>query len=1428
MFDKIIAFSVRNPLQIALGIVALIGWGLYSAYTVKLDAVPDITTNQVQVVTSSPALAAQEVEQFITYPVELEMANLQAVEEIRSISRYGLSIVTIVFDDDFPLLDARQLVSEQLTNLSDIISPEMGIPELMPISTGLGEVYQYTLEVDSGYSYSAMELRTMQDWLVKRQLSGIPGVVEINSFGGYLKQYEIAVSPDALTSYNLTLNELFEAVATGNGNTGGSYLEKEHGAFYIRTEGLAKSAEDIQEIVIKHVNGIPVTIAQVAQVREGSAPRFGAMTKNGEGEAVGGIIMMLKGENAYAVVKSIEERVAEIASTLPEGVRIEPYLNRADLVDRVIATVRNNLLEGGLIVIFILILLLGNLRAGLLVSSVIPLSMLFAFGMMNLFGVSANLMSLGAVDFGIVVDGSVIIVEAILHALHENHAGKKLSKKVFQNEVIDASKRIRNSAAFAEIIILVVYLPILVLGGIEGKTFTPMAQTVSFAILGAFLLSMTYVPMMSALVLKRNITVKETFADRLMSRLRKGYTAMLEVALNKKAFVISGAIVLFVGSLILFTRLGAVFIPTLGEGDLAMQLTIPPGGSLQQSIHTATLAERRLIERFPEVKQVVSKIGTAEVPTDPMAMENSDIMIILKPSAEWTSAQSRDELVDLMKESLEDIPGAVFEFTQPIQLRFNELITGSKSDLAVKIYGDDLETLALLGEKSEKLLSQIQGAADVKAEQLTGLPQLVIRINRNSLAKYGLTIDDVNRTVKTAFAGSKASVIYEQEKRFDLVVRLNEQAKTDEAIFSNLYLKTAEDRLIPVSEVAQITYEEGPMQISRDDTKRRVTIGVNVRDRDVKTLVEEAHAVLEANLDLPPGYRITYGGTFENLQSATDRLLIAVPVALLLIFILLYFAFDSFVQAILIFVGVPLSSVGGILGLWLRDMPFSISAGIGFIALFGVAVLNGIVMIAGFNNLKKEGVSNLNERILRGAGGRLRPILMTASVAALGFVPMAFSTSDGAEVQQPLATVVIAGLISASFLTLFVLPSLYALVESKRSLKAVPLSLAIPLLLFPSLANAQDSISLDSASALLFNKNLQISQAELKVKQAKALKQQGFQLGLTQFNWQRGQMNTAAIDNNFSVQQDFGNPFQGISATALAKQTGVTLEAEKQLTEKELLATMKTAYVQSVLWMEQLQMLQEQGAVLNKLSRLGQVRADAGEITGVEALMIEQQASALKLNILSAERWVQASLIRFNVLLNEDSIRYIPLKPVLTFPRDTLNPDASGALPVVLERERLKQSEKALKMAKTGYAPRFSAGYFNQQLDGVNGFQGFNVGVAIPLWFRPQTGATKQAGLVLEIQKNQVQLVEKSLDARITVLRAEFEFLLERLRIYEETELPRAERLSDQAELMLQSGEMSPVETITVYRSINQTYADYFNSLRRTYEVIYELESYQP
>jgi cobalt-zinc-cadmium resistance protein CzcA len=1043
MLTKIIEFSIRNKLIIGLFTMALIAYGAIEFTRLPIDAVPDITDNQVQVITTAPSLGATDIERLITFPIEQANNNVPGLKQIRSFSRFGLSVVTIVFEDGVDIYWARQQITERLQNTQ--IPQSIGRPALGPVTTGLGEIYQYVVRPVKGYEqrYDATELRTIQDWVVRRQLLGVKGVADVSSFGGKLKQYEIAIYPNKLQALDITLDEVYKALQNNNENTGGAYIEKGPTVLFIRTEGLLKSEAEIGQIKVRtQPDGTPVLIRDIADVQIGHATRYGALHYNDVGEVSGAVVMMMKGGNSNEVIKSVKERITHIQKTLPEGVVLEAFLDRSKMVKNAIGTVETNLMEGALIVIFVLVLFLGNLRAGLLVASVIPLSMLFAIIMMNIFGVSGNLMSLGALDFGLIVDGAVIIVEAVMHTMalrHPGILGKREEQALMNNEVKQSAVRMMNSAVFGQVIILIVYLPIFALHGIEGKMFRPMAQTVIFALAGAFILSLTYIPMMSSLVLKNNSHSKKNISDRMMKVLEGFFSRLLTRVMQWPKLLLGIVSALFVLSIALLGTLGGEFIPALEEGDFALETRVLPGSNLNVSIEAARQASKILLT-FPEVEKVVAKIGSGEIPTDPMPIEAQDLMIILKDKKEWTSATTFNELSEKMGKALKDVPGVTFGFQYPVQMRFNELMTGARQDVVCKIFGENLDTLSKYATLMGDIASGITGAKDVYVEPVSGLPQVVVDYDRASIAQYGLDISDVNRVLNTAFAGQVAGAVYEGEKKFDLVLRLGNEQRKDIEDVRNLLIPTPQGNDIPLSQLAHVDILESPNQIQREDAKRRIVMGFNVRGRDVQSIVSDLQARTAEQLRLPAGYYITYGGAFENLNEAKKRLSIAIPVSLALIFLMLYFAFRSVSQGLLVYSAIPLSAIGGIFALVMRGMPFSISAGIGFIALFGVAVLNGIVLIAEFNRLKAGGETDLGRVVMAGTMSRLRPVLMTALVASLGFLPMALSNGAGAEVQRPLATVVIGGLLLATFLTLVVLPVLYIVSETYSANRLLKLS----------------------------------------------------------------------------------------------------------------------------------------------------------------------------------------------------------------------------------------------------------------------------------------------------------------------------------------------------------------------------------------------------
>lgn len=1420
MFNAILRFSVKKKLFVGLTTLFLLIGGIYSMLTLPIDAVPDITNNQVQIVTVSPTLAPQEVEQLITMPVEIAMSNIMNVTEIRSVSRFGLSVVTVVFKENVPTLDARQLVNEQIQTVSGEIPSELGAPELMPITTGLGEIYQYVLKVAPGYEdkYDAMELRTIQDWIVKRQLSGIPGIVEINSFGGYLKQYEVAVDPDVLFSLNITIGEVFEALNKNNQNTGGSYIEKVNRAYYIRSEGMINRIKDIEQIVVANRNGIPIHISDIGAVRFGAPKRFGAMTMDGEGECVGGIAMMLKGANANVVTGELEKRVEKIQKILPEGVSIEPYLNRSALVNRNISTVIHNLIEGAIIVFIVLIIFLGNVRAGLIVASVIPLAMLFAFIMMRLFNVSANLMSLGAIDFGIVVDGSIVILEGILaHLYGRQFRGRTLSAEEMDTEVEKGASGVVRSATFAVFIILIVFFPLLTLTGIEGKYFTPMAKTLVFCIIGALLLSLTYVPMMASLFLKHHIVTKPIFADRFFERLNELYSKALHVCLKFKWGTVAAAFAALAFSLFLFTRLGAEFIPTLDEGDFAMQMTLPAGSSLSESIAVSDEAEKVLKEKFPEIKHVVAKIGTAEVPTDPMAVEDADVMIIMKPFKEWTSASSRAEMVEKMKEALEPLSErAEFNFSQPIQLRFNELMTGAKADIAVKLYGEDTHELYEKAKEAAKYVEQVPGASDVIVEQTMGLPQLVVKYNRGKIARYGINIEELNTIIRTAYAGEASGVVFENERRFDLVVRLD-QEKVADLNLDKLFVRSGEGIQIPVSEVATIDLVNGPLQINRDATKRRIVIGVNVRGADIQQVVQEIQKTLDRNIKLKPGYYFDYGGQFENLQNAINTLLIVVPVALMLILLLLFFAFKNVTYTLVVFSTVPLSLIGGILALWLRGLPFSISAGVGFIALFGVAVLNGILMINHFNDIHKQTMYPLstNRVIARGTPHLLRPVFLTGLVASLGFVPMAVATSAGAEVQRPLATVVIGGLIVSTVLTLLVIPVFYKIVGSaavwKRAYSGKKFFFLLLLALLPIPMKAQQVVTLEQAIELAKQNHPRLKTAAAAVRQAKAGRGEVLELAPTEFGYSWGQLNgEIKKDKQWEVNQNLGSLLTPFYKNVLVNRQIATGTFYHRIVEKEVVAEVKRAWAYYLYAYNLRSLYNDQNQWAEELQRIGELRYQQGEITLLEKNMAATMAADLKNRLFQSQEEEKLALARLNWACYAGQ----PIVPADTalvqFPADIETPTYSEAH-LKYFQSQAGEAKAQLNVERSRFFPELSLGYVRQDILPLKGLNSWMVGVSFPIYFLPRHSKVKQAKATAFIARTEAEANTRNLYNKVSEAIANLRRQSESLHYYTSSALKEADELMKVAALQLRHSETDITEfiqAVNVARDIRRGYIE--------------------
>lgn len=1347
MLNRIIEFSIKNKLIITLFVLGLIGYGSYQVTRLPVDAVPDITDNQVQVITVVPALGAPDVERLITFPIEQANSNIPGLVEIRSFSRFGLSLVTIVFDDNVDVYWARQQVAERLLRVQDELPKGMGQPFLAPVTTGLGEIYQYVVRPKEGYEkkYNATELRTIQDWIIRRQLLGVEGVADVSSFGGYLKQYEVAINTAKLASYGVTVNDIFSALENNNANTGGAYIEKGPAVLYIRTEGLAESIADIESIPVKQTQGgIPVFIKDVAEVRIGSAVRYGAMCYNDKGEVSGAVVMMLKGASSGKVIKEIKKRVAQIQKTLPEGVVIEPFLDRTKMVNNAIGTVEKNLLEGALIVVFVLVLFLGNMRAGLLVASIIPLSMLFAVIMMNMFGVSGNLMSLGALDFGLIVDGAVIIVEAVMHRLHHSARFRnvtQLTQAEMNDEVKTSASKMMNSAVFGQIIILIVYLPILTLQGIEGKMFKPMAQTVAFALAGAFLLSLTYIPMMSSVVISKKVSHKPNISDRMLDRLAENYRRVLTKVLGFPKLVISVAAGLFVVALVVLSSLGGEFIPQLEEGDFAADTRVLTGSNLHTTIDGTQKASAILLDRFPEIEKVVTKIGSGEIPTDPMPMEASDLMIILKDKKEWTTAQTFPELADTMSAAIAEVPGLTTGFQYPVQMRFNELMTGAKQDVVCKIFGEDLDTLAHYAEQLGRLATGIEGAKDIYVETVTGLPQIVIEYNRAAIAAYGLDIETINNVIHTAFGGKSTGMLFERERRFDIVVRLAGDRQKNLNDVAGLLIPTPSGAQVPLNQLATVQIKEGPNQIQREDAKRRIIVGFNVRGRDVQTIVHELQKKAEG-ITLPPGYYITYGGAFENLEAAQARLAIVVPLALGLIFLMLYFAFGSLKHGLIIYSAIPLSAIGGVFALALRGMPFSISAGVGFIALFGVAVLNGIVLISEFRKLKADGMTNLKDIVLQGATTRLRPVLMTASVASLGFLPMALSHSAGAEVQRPLATVVIGGLITATFLTLFLLPVLFVVFEQVKFRAKRSATVMLLLVLLPAGVHAQQDISLQAAIDSALTNNLSIKSKRLTAEQYRKMAGTAWDIGRTSVAAEWGNINSAYSDTRYSVSHTISFPAVYARQNVLMKAEWRAAEIQLKSREKELVKQVSQTYCDMNTLMQKRRLLQYADSVYEEFYKKAELRYNLGASDILEKSTAENQRGQIYLQLQQLEADIIALQLRFAYLLQTDNI-FVPQDNLLKLPAPVVSAEPADNHPDIqylLQQQKMATAQ--LRLEKVKLLPEITGGYYNQsysgwqKVDNIERFYTQNdrfgsglIGISVPISVFSQTARLKALSL---------------------------------------------------------------------------------------------------
>ncbi len=1427
MLERIIQYSIHHKLIVLLFSFGIIGFGLYSLSEIPIGAVPDVTNNQVQIITTSRNLATEDVEKFLTYPVELEMANLPDVKEIRSVSKFGLSVVTVVFNDNIGTYLPRQLIAEKIKAAEEKIPAGFGAPFMGPITTGLGEIYQYVIEVDSAHrdEYSLSDVRTIQDWVVRRQLSGIPGVVEVNTWGGYLKQYEVAINPAKLRSLNLSVSETFAALEKNNSVAGGGYIEKTNQTYFIRGEGLVGSLEDIENIVIENRNGNPIFIKDVAKVGFGHATRFGAITGNGEGEKVLGQVMMLKGANSKAVIEAVKERISLISPSLPPGISINPFLERSELIGKTTFTIAENLILGCLIVIFVVVLLLGNIRSGLVVASVIPMCLLFALSLMYIFGVDANLMSLGAIDFGIIIDGAVIIVEFIAFKITAQRSELLALPKAERQNFIDnithlGASKMMHSAVFGQLIIIIVFIPILSLVGVEGKMFRPMAMVFCFALLGAMILCFTYVPVMASLFIKPSDPNKKTISSRLIGFLQDKYKPTITWALNRKKLVLSMALVLLIAVGFLFTRMGGEFVPTLDEGDFVIQPVLKTGTSLSNTVAATTRIEKILL-KFPEVEQVVSRIGAAEVPTDPMSMEESDVIIKLIPKGEWVSAESKDELADKFKEALSEIPRVEFEFTQPIEMRFNELITGVRADLAIKIFGEDLDILFNKALEVEKAIQGIDGAADIIVEKVAGLPQMTVKYDRRKIAKYGLNVEDLNNIITMGFAGKSAGTVFEGEKQFDLVLRFDKEHHKSIEDIETATVQLPNGNQLPLSQFAAISFTKGPAKISRDNTKRRIVVGVNVRNRDLESVVKDVQQIIGQEIKLPIGYTIEYGGQFENLRTAKDRLMIAVPIALLLIFILLYFAFDSVKEALIIYSAIPMSAVGGVIFLYIRDLPFSISAGVGFIALFGIAVLNGIVLIEEFKELKARGISDINERIILGTKNRLRPVLLTAAAAALGFLPMAISTSAGAEVQRPLATVVVGGLISATALTLIVLPVLYALFDRKIHFPKVKLAasvLTIVLLLaIPVLGQSQDyKISVDQAVEIAIQNNMGLKASSQRIEQSEQLIGSAIDINKTEIFYNKDQANIAPNNlalNVWGINQSFQFPTI-YGAQRKVMQSKSQLSQDQYMMDKRAVSKeVHKVYYEIVYWQQMLKNYTYLDSLYTTFEHAANRRYEQGESNYLEKLTAETKKKEISIQLNQVRESIQRSHIILNQWLqsdtsftvSEDRFERIALIPLDSVEHPTLNYYADA----------MKLSNQMLILEKQKLLPDINASIFQGTNNGTGTttFTGFEVGLAIPLWFgnqKSKIAAAKTEESILEAESDNYKI---QLISRYEALQSDLKQYEQGLSYYESTGKNLSQETVFHANKAYQSGEINFLQYAQLLENAKSIESNYLKSL---------------
>ncbi len=1433
MIEKIVNYSISHKLIIILFTITVVFAGLFSVTQIPIGAVPDITNNQVQIITTSRNLSTEDVEKYLTYPVELAMANLPGVKEIRSVSKFGLSVVTIVFDDAMGTFLPRQLISEKIKEAEENIPQGFGSPFMGPITTGLGEIYQYIIDTDEEHKdlYSITELRTIQDWLVRRQLMGIKGVVEVNTWGGYLKQYEVAVNPERLRAMNISLLDVYDAIKKNNGVAGGSYIEKTNQSYFIRGEGLVKSLNDLENIVITVRNSTPVLLRDVAEIKYGHANRFGAITANGEGEKVLGQVMMLKGANPKATIERVKERIKEIQKTLPKGIIINGFLDRSELIGKTTFTITENLVLGFLIVIFVVVLLLGNFRSGLVVASVIPLSLFFALTMMYIFGVDANLMSLGAIDFGIIIDGAVIIVEFIAFRITSSRADllklTPIERQIKKDEISkDSTIKMTRSALFGQIIIIIVFIPILSLTGVEGKMFKPMALVFIFALIGTMIFGFTYVPVISSIFLRPVDPAKKNISKKLMAFLLKLYKPSINWALQKRKTVLAIAVILLAGSSVIFMRMGAEFVPTLDEGDFVIQPVLKTGTSLSKTVEIITEMEK-IIKKFPEVNNVVSRIGAAEVPTDPMSMEESDVIITLKPKDEWITAETKDELADKIKEALSVIPGVDYEFTQPIEMRFNELITGVRADLAIKIFGEDLKILYNKAKEIEKAIQGVKGAADITVEKIDGLPQMSVIFNRQKIAKYGLNVEDLNKIISMGFAGAKAGTVFEGEKQFDLVVRFDKAHRKSIDNLKKAAITLADGRTLPLSEFAEIKFTESPAKISRDETHRRVVIGVNVRNRDLASVVNDVKKIIDEKIKLPVGYTVSYGGQFENLENAKKRLAIAVPVSLALIFILLHFAFGKFRDALMIYSAIPFAAVGGVLALALRGLPFSISAGVGFIALFGVAVLNGIVLIEHFKELKENGIDDIFERIIMGTRDRLRPVLLTASAAALGFLPMAISTNAGAEVQRPLATVVIGGLITSTLLTMIVLPVLYSFFDEMKIklpwIKVKSLSIVIfGFVLLPSAAKAQTTggngkyLTPEKAVEIALKNNALLKAELLNVKKSESATALDFDKTEIYYNYDENNI----AENNYplnvlGVNQTFKFPTVYFSQGSRNREITNAQKQKYLLTERILKREVLKSYYNVIFLKNIKKRYLYLDSLLAFFSEAAERRFKLGETNRLEYLTALSKRRETEIGLTQTEKAISSAIAQLESWMQIDTEYVFPvleLQKLELSGKDTLTNPGIAYYKYLVNVSRYDAS-----IQKQNFLPDLNLGFFIGTNDkpASKNYYGVNLGVSLPILFFNQSSKVEQANLEQKINEAKLKNYSEKLFGKRKSLQAELSGLEKSLNYYEITGKNLAREILRNASKAYKSGEIDFLQYFQLLQQAISIEMKYLNDLNK-------------